>query len=60
MSKIRKSLSLLVLALSAAVAFAQDAVMKPFVLAAADGIANVTNNLIWFLIFSDVIVWLLH
>ncbi|AJF61921.1 TPA: hypothetical protein HA239_02460 [Candidatus Woesearchaeota archaeon] len=35
-------------------------VMKPFVLAAADGIANVTNNLIWFLIFSDVIVWLLH
>ena len=34
MSKIWKSLSLLVLALSAAVAFAQDAVLKPFVLAA--------------------------
>ena len=33
MSKIRKSLSLLVLALSAAIAFAQDAVLKPFVLA---------------------------
>ena len=33
MSKIRKSLSLLVLALSATVAFAQDAVLKPFVLA---------------------------
>ena len=33
MSKIWKSLSLLVLALSATVAFAQDAVLKPFVLA---------------------------
>ncbi len=33
MSKILKSMSLLVLALSAAVAFAQDAVLKPFVLA---------------------------
>ena len=33
--------------------------MKPFVLAAADGFANVANNLVWFLIFSDAVVWLL-
>ncbi len=32
--------------------------MKPFFMAAADGIANVLNNLLWFLIFSDLIVML--
>jgi hypothetical protein len=32
--------------------------MKPFYFAALDGIANVTNNLIWFLIFSDFIILL--
>ena len=35
-------------------------VMRPFVLAAIDGVANITNNLIWFLIFSDLVVWLLR
>ena len=32
---------------------------RPFYIAASDGIANVTNNLLWFLIFSDVVVFLL-
>ena len=32
--------------------------MKPFYFAAADGIANVTNNLLYFLIFSEFIVLL--
>ncbi len=31
---------------------------KPFMFSALDGIANVTNNLLWFLIFSDLIVFL--
>lgn len=34
-------------------------VMKPFFVAAADGIANVTNNLLWFLIFTDLVIFLL-
>ena len=34
-------------------------VAKPFFVAAADGIANVTNNLLWFLIFTDLVIFLL-
>ncbi len=34
--------------------------MRPFFLAVADGIANVTNNILWFFMFSDLIVWLMH
>jgi len=34
--------------------------MRPLVIAAVDGIANVMNNLVWFLIFSDLIIWLLR
>jgi len=33
--------------------------MKPFFVAVADGIGNVTNNLLWFLLFSDFVVFLL-
>ncbi|MCM2326061.1 MAG: hypothetical protein NDI94_06360 [Candidatus Woesearchaeota archaeon] len=33
--------------------------MRPFFLSILDGIANVTNNLLWFLIFSDLITWIL-
>jgi hypothetical protein len=33
--------------------------MKPFALAALDGFANVANNLVYFLIFSDLVVWIL-
>ena len=33
--------------------------MKPFFLAAADGFANVANNLVYFLIFSDLIILIL-
>lgn len=33
--------------------------MKPFFIAASDGVANVANNLLWFLIFTDLIIWLL-
>ena len=36
-----------------------QATMKPIVLCLSDGIANVTNNILWFLIFSDIIVFLL-
>lgn len=32
--------------------------MKPFLFAAVDGVANVLNNLVWFLIFSDLIAFL--
>jgi hypothetical protein len=35
-------------------------VSKPFFLSAADGIANTVNNLLWFLIFSDLVVFLLR
>jgi hypothetical protein len=34
--------------------------MRPLFLAIADGIANVTNNILWFFIFSDFIVWLMR
>ncbi len=33
--------------------------MKPLMMSIADGIGNVMNNLIWFLIFSDLVVWIL-
>jgi hypothetical protein len=33
--------------------------IKPFFISMADGIANTVNNLIWFLIFSDLIVFLM-
>ena len=33
--------------------------MKPLFLAAADGIANVMNNILWFLVFSGLIVKIL-
>lgn len=33
--------------------------MQPLILALSDGVANVTNNMLWFLIFSDIIVRLL-
>jgi hypothetical protein len=33
---------------------------KPPFLAALDGLANVTNNIIWFLIFSDLIVFMMR
>ena len=32
--------------------------MMPVFFCAIDGLGNVANNLLWFLIFSDVIVWL--
>ena len=34
--------------------------IKPFFLSIGDGIANVLNNIIWFLIFSDLIVLILN
>lgn len=34
--------------------------MRPFFLAVADGIANITNNILWFFMFSDFIVWLMR
>ncbi len=34
--------------------------MKPLLISLGDGIANVLNNLIWFLIFSDAIVWIMN
>ncbi|MBN2368797.1 hypothetical protein JXC34_07275 [Candidatus Woesearchaeota archaeon] len=33
--------------------------MKPLLISIADGVGNVLNNLIWFLIFSDLIVFLM-
>jgi len=33
--------------------------MKPLILCLSDGVANVTNNMLWFLIFSDLMVLLL-
>ena len=33
--------------------------LKPIVLCLSDGIANITNNILWFLIFSEIVVWLL-
>jgi len=33
--------------------------MRPMLLCLGDGVANVLNNIIWFLLFSDVIVWIL-
>ncbi|MEM4397735.1 MAG: hypothetical protein QW757_03885 [Candidatus Woesearchaeota archaeon] len=33
--------------------------MKPLFISILDGIGNVLNNLIWFLIFSDIIVWIM-
>ena len=33
--------------------------MKPLLISLGDGVANVLNNLIWFLIFSDLIVWIM-
>jgi len=33
--------------------------LKPMLLSLGDGVANVANNMIWFLIFSDLVVWLL-
>ena len=35
-----------------------NTINRPLFIAIADGIANVLNNIIWFLLFSDVIVWL--
>jgi len=34
--------------------------MQPMILALSDGVANVTNNMLWFLIFSDLMVFLLR
>ncbi len=34
------------------------AAVRPLLVAVADGVSNVANNLIWFLIFTDLIVWL--
>ncbi|MEM3374764.1 MAG: hypothetical protein QXE31_06150 [Candidatus Woesearchaeota archaeon] len=36
-----------------------QATMKPLFIAIIDGIGNVLNNLLWFLIFSDLIVWIM-
>lgn len=36
-----------------------QATMKPLFIAIIDGIGNVLNNLIWFLIFSDLIVFVM-
>jgi hypothetical protein len=33
--------------------------MKPLMISLADGVGNVMNNLIWFLIFSDAVVWIM-